>query len=93
MGDHFWPSMYPGLIVGALLGLSCGGLVSTLAGAAGGLAGAAATYFVIDWLGLQESVVPLLALIAGATAGAYLCEHAVRRLRRAVVDHEGSSGS
>lgn len=86
MGDHFWPSMYPGLIVGALLGLSRGGIMSTLAGAAGGLAGAVATYFVVDWLGFQESVVSLLALVAGATAGAHLCERAVRYLCRAVVD-------
>jgi hypothetical protein len=92
MGDHFWPSMYPGLIVGALLGLSRGGLMSTLAGAAGGLAGAAATYFVIDWLGFQDSMVSLVGLLAGATTGAYLCEHAVRHLRRAVVSREGRSG-
>jgi Na+/melibiose symporter-like transporter len=92
MGDHFWPSMYPGLIVGALLGLSRGGLMSTLAGAAGGLAGAVATYFVVDWLGFQESVVSLLALVAGATAGAHLCERAVRYLCRAAVDHEGGRG-
>jgi Na+/melibiose symporter-like transporter len=84
MGDHFWPSMYPGLIVGALLGLSRGGLMSTLAGAAGGLAGAVATYFVVDWLGFQESVVSLLALVAGATAGAHLCERAVLRLAQFV---------
>jgi hypothetical protein len=92
MGDHFWPSMYPGLIVGVLLGLSRGGVVSTLAGAAGGLAGAVATYLVVDWLGFQDSLVSLVALLAGATAGAYLCEYAVARLRRAVVDHEASGG-
>ena len=84
MGDHFWPSMYPGLIVGALLGLSRGGLLSTLIGAAGGLAGAAITYFVVDWLGFQDSIVSLLALIAGAMAGAYLCDRAAWRLARAL---------
>jgi hypothetical protein len=83
MGDHFWPSMYPGLIVGALLGLSRGGLLSTLAGAVGGLFGAAAAYLVLQWLGLEESAVSLLALIAGAMAGAYLCDRAVRYLGRA----------
>ena len=85
MVDHFWPSMYPGLIIGALLGLSRGGLLSTLTGAAGGLAGAAVTYFVVDWLELQDSVFSLLALIAGATVGAYLCDRAALRLARALV--------
>ena len=27
MNEHFWPSLYPGIIVGALLGLSRGGLL------------------------------------------------------------------
>ncbi len=89
MGDHFWPSMYPGLIVGALLGLSRGGLLSTLVGAAGGLFGAAAAYLVLEWLGLEESALSLAALIVGAMAGGYLCERVVRYLGRAAVDHEG----
>lgn len=85
MGDHFWPSMYPGLIVGALLGLSRGGIMSTLAGAAGGMAGAVAMYFVVDRFGFQEDIVSLLALIAGAAAGAHLCERAVGYLCRATL--------
>jgi hypothetical protein len=80
MDDHFWPSLYPGIIVGALLGLSRGGLLSTLAGAAGGLVGSAAAYFVVGWLGLQNDILSLAALIATAMVAAYLCERAVARL-------------
>ena len=80
MDDHFWPSIYPGIIVGALLGLSRGGLLSTLAGAAGGLVGGAAGYFVVGWLGVQNDILSLAALIASAMAAAYLCERAVARL-------------
>jgi len=80
MDDHFWPSLYPGIIVGALLGLSRGGLLSTLAGAAGGLVGSAAAYFVVDWLGVQNDILSLAALIAAAMVTAYLCERAVARL-------------
>ena len=71
MNDHFWPSLYPGIIIGALIGLTYGDLISTLAGAAGGTAGAAAMYLVTAWLGMEDSIVSLAALIAGATAGAY----------------------
>src|SRR4029078_1909451 len=56
MNDHFWPSLYTGIIVGALVGLTFGGIVSTLAGALGGTAGAAAMYAVTAWLGLEESI-------------------------------------
>ncbi len=80
MDDHFWPSLYPGLIVGALVGLSRGGVISTLAGAAGGTCGAAVMYFVAAWLGLGDGIVSLISLMAGATAGAYLCERGAARL-------------
>jgi hypothetical protein len=79
MDDHFWPSLYPGIIVGALLGLSRGGLLSILAGAAGGLVGSAAAYFIVDWLGVQNDILSLAALIAAAMVTAYLCERAVAR--------------
>ena len=80
MDDHFWPSLYPGLIVGALVGLSRGGVISTLAGGAGGTCGAAVMYFVAAWLGLGDGIVSLVALIVGATLGAYFCERASARL-------------
>jgi hypothetical protein len=74
MNDHFWPSLYPGIIVGALVGVSRGGFIATLAGAAGGTAGAAIMYFATAQLGLDDGIISLAALIVGATAGAFLCE-------------------
>jgi hypothetical protein len=79
MNDHFWPSLYPGIIVGALVGLSRGGVIATLVGAAGGTVGAAAMYFVTARLGL-DGIVSLAGLIVGATAGALFCEFASSRL-------------
>lgn len=84
LNDHFWPSMYPGLIVGVLLGLAGGGVVSTLTGAAGGLGGAVVMYFVVGWLGLQDGIISLIALIVGAIAGAHVCMLAAERLARAL---------
>jgi hypothetical protein len=84
MNDHFWPSMYPGLIVGLLFGLAAGGLLSMIAGALGGLAGAAAMYFLVAWLGLQDSIVSLAALICGAAAGGYFGAPAGMRLAQAL---------
>jgi hypothetical protein len=80
MNDHFWPSLYPGIIVGALVGLSRGGVIATLAGAAGGTAGAAIMYVVTARLGLDDGIISLAALIVGATAGAFLCEFCSSRL-------------
>ncbi len=72
MDDHFWPSMYPGIIVGLLVGVSGGNILSTILGTAGGLAGAALLFFISGWLGLLDSIVSLIGLVAGAVAGAYL---------------------
>ncbi len=84
LDDHFWPSMYPGIIVGLLLGLAGGGLVSTLMGGAGGLAGAFAMYVLVAWLGLQDGIVSLAALIGGAVAGGYVCALTGERLAQAL---------
>jgi hypothetical protein len=54
MDDHFWPAMYPGIIVGFLLGLGGGNIISTILGTIGGLIGAAALHFVFTWLGLDR---------------------------------------
>ena len=64
--------MYPGIAVGLLMGLAGGNLVSTILGAAGGLAGAIVLFFIFAWVGLEESVLSLAGLIGGAILGAYL---------------------
>jgi hypothetical protein len=83
MDDHFWPAMYPGIIVGFLLGLGGGNVVSTILGTVGGLVGAVALYFVFTWLGLEDSILSLVGLIGGAVAGAYLLMSVRSRVGRA----------
>ena len=71
MNDHFWPSLYPGMIVGGLVGLTFGGFIAVLVGAAGGTIGAGAMYFLTAWLGLEDSIASLAGLIGGAAIGSY----------------------
>ncbi|MCK5090046.1 MAG: hypothetical protein KAQ88_08705 [Hyphomicrobiaceae bacterium] len=68
--DHFWPSMYPGIVVGLLMDLASGNLVSTILGAAGGLVGAIVLFFVFAWLGFGDSILSLVGLIGGGVLGA-----------------------
>jgi uncharacterized membrane protein YdjX (TVP38/TMEM64 family) len=72
MDDHFWPSLYPGIIVAVLIGFATGGVLAILVAAIGGLIGSIAAYFLNQWLGLQDSALSLGVLIAGAAAGGYL---------------------
>jgi hypothetical protein len=72
MDDHFWPALYPGIIAGVLLGIAAGGFASTVLGACGGLIGAAAAYFTLAWLGVENDLISLAGLIGGAVAGAQL---------------------
>lgn len=80
--DHFWPSMYPGIAVGLLVGLSGGNLLSTILGAAGGLAGSVVLYTIFAWAGLEDSILSLVGLIGGAVLGAYLLMRAGSWLMR-----------
>jgi len=80
MDDHFWPALYPTIAVGLLLGLARGGIVLSVLGAIGGLAGAAALYVAFAWFGMQVSVLSFLGLLAGAAAGAYVLIGVGRRL-------------
>ena len=71
MDDHFWPSMYPGILIGIIYGFGIGGLRSMLLGAIGGLAGAALAYAAVGWLSLSEGFATLamsIALAAGLAA-------------------------
>ncbi|MBY0226674.1 MAG: hypothetical protein K2Q28_12795 [Hyphomicrobium sp.] len=73
MDDHFWPSVYPGLIVGALIGLADGSIWSTLLGALGGLGGAFVAFYAVTMLAIEPGLMPLIAIIVGAVVGAKLC--------------------
>lgn len=80
MDDHFWPSLYPGLIVGTLIGLGARSVAGTLAGAAGGLGGAYLAYRAALALALPGDILPLAAVILGAAAGAKLVMLGAARL-------------
>ena len=76
--DHIWPALYPGIIVGAIYGLSLRGFWNVLLGALGGLAGAAVSLPVVTQLGLSEGFVSLVVLVALSFLGAV----AFTRLKR-----------
>lgn len=77
MDDHFWPSIYPGLIVGGLIGLADGSILSTLAGGLAGLGGAFAAFYMVNLLEIAPGIIPLAAVILGAAAVAKLAAMAV----------------
>lgn len=82
MNDHFWPSIYPGMIIGGLVGLTFGGFASVLVGVAGGTTGAAVMYLVSAWIGMEDSIISLFALIGGATGGSFAFTSLYNRLAR-----------
>jgi uncharacterized membrane protein YeaQ/YmgE (transglycosylase-associated protein family) len=82
MDDHFWPAMYPGLIVGILYGLSLRGVFNTVVSAIGGLIGAAIAYEILTAANLNDGLPSVVGLIVAAFAGAYLLTRIARRFER-----------
>jgi hypothetical protein len=76
MGDHFWPALYPGIIVGVLYGLSLRGVGNTIIGALGGVAGAAIAYAVLVTVDLNNGLQSVVGLVALALLGAVLATRA-----------------
>lgn len=72
MDDHFWPSIYPAIAVGLLLGLAYGGITLTVMGTLGGLIGGAGAYFLSAAIGLDDGIASLVLLVACSALGAYL---------------------
>ncbi|MBY0561996.1 hypothetical protein [Hyphomicrobium sp.] len=81
MGDHFWPAMYPGLIVGILYGLSLRGVFNTVVAALGGLVGAAIAYAGLLAVDLNDGLPSVIGLVVAAFAGAYLLTNIAQRFR------------
>lgn len=80
MDDHFWPAMYPGLIVGILFGLSLReGILSTVVATLGGLIGAAIAYEALTAANMNDGLPSVIGLTAAAFVGAYLLAHVARR--------------
>lgn len=80
--DHFWPSVYPGIIVGFLIGLSGRSIVPTLLGACGGLMGAFLAFFVMSSFEVEEGILPVLGIIVGAILFSKLCLMAGMKIMR-----------
>jgi len=80
MGDHFWPAMYPGLIVGILYGLSQRGFVNTIVATIGALIGAAIAYAGLLAVDLNDGLPSVIGLVAAALFGAYLFTSIARKL-------------
>lgn len=80
MDDHFWPSLYPGLIVGALIGLADRSILATILGAIGGLAGAFAAFTAVTFLAIEPGIVPLVAILIGSVVAAKLTTFAVAKI-------------
>lgn len=71
MDDHFWPSLYPGIGIGLLIGIAYGGWRNAILGSLGGLAGALPGYFAGAALGVEEEIAAFLLLVTAAALGAY----------------------
>lgn len=71
IADHIWPALYPGILIGALYGLSLRGVWNFILGAVGGIAGAAVSLPLVAQLGLNEGFVSLVVLIALSFLGAF----------------------
>lgn len=82
MDDHFWPSLYPGLIVGALIGLADRSILATILGAIGGLAGAFAAFTAVTMMAIEPGIVPLVAILIGSVVAAKLTTLAVAKIIR-----------
>ncbi len=79
MDDHFWPAMYPGLIVGILYGLSLRGVFNTVVAALGGLVGAAIAYEILTAANLNDGVPSVVGLTVAAFVGAYALTNIAQR--------------
>lgn len=71
MGDHFWPALYPGIIVGLLYGLSLRGFANIVLGIIGGLIGSAIAYWGLVNADLNEGLPSVAGMVVLALLGAY----------------------
>ena len=82
MGEHFWPSVYPGLIVGLLCGQALGGRSALLFGVIGAYAAIAITPARALPTGTLGEFFSLALLIAMSATGAVLAIGVFRALGR-----------
>lgn len=82
MGDHFWPSVYPGIIVGLMYGLAVGGKLQAVVGAVGGFAAATLALATFGRILSQEGLLPLAGLLTASLLGAFLAVQASTKIAR-----------
>jgi hypothetical protein len=70
MDPHAWPSLYPAIIVGVLLGIAHGGFMNIALGGVGALVAAVATFGLIHELRLEEGLLTLAIMVIASLAGA-----------------------
>ncbi len=80
MDDHFWPAMYPGLIVGILYGLSLKGWLNVALGAAGSLVGAAVAYEALPAIGINDDLASVVGMVVLSFLGAFAAVYLFRRI-------------
>lgn len=86
MGDHFWPSTYPGIVVGLMYGFAVGGVRAALIGGIGGLIAAALALLALGDIVAGEGLVPLAALLVLSLAGAFVAVKGVGFLLRQITN-------
>lgn len=84
MGDHFWPSAYPGIVVGLMYGFAVGGVRAALIGGVGGLIAAALALITLGDIVAGEGLLPLAALLGLSLAGAFVGVEGVRFVQRQI---------
>jgi hypothetical protein len=65
MDAHFWPSVYPAIIVGLLVGLGQGGFKNLLLGGIAGLVGGSGTLLALKAVGLNAGLLGSVITLAG----------------------------
>ena len=70
MDPHAWPSLYPAMIVGVLVGIAHGGIVNIALGGVGALVAAIATFSLIHQLRLEEGLLTLAIMVIASLMGA-----------------------
>lgn len=83
MDGHFWPSIYPAIIVGVFVAFSARSLSlgSVFAGALGGLVGGVAGLLFLRAIGLDQGIIGSVGTMAGGALCAWLCLLALQRLQ------------
>ena len=82
MDAHFWPSVYPAILVGLLVGLGQGGLLNIVLGAIGGTLGGFLMLMVLKALSLDNGAIAAILTIGAGGLAALALARASQLLSR-----------